>query len=45
MKVGVLCSRLRVEEKLLFEALRKRGADYETIDDRQITLGLAENGF
>lgn len=45
MKVGVLCSRLRVEEKLLFDALRKRGADYETIDDRQITLGLAENGF
>jgi len=45
MRVGVLCSRLRVEEKLLFEALRRRGADYERIDVRQIALGLAEDGL
>lgn len=45
MRVGILCSRLRVEEKLLFEALRKRRADYEKIDVRQIALGLAEDGL
>jgi len=45
MRVGILCSRLRVEEKLLFEALQKRGTDYEKIDDRQIALGLAEDGL
>lgn len=45
MRVGILCSRLRVEEKLLLEALRKRGADYERIDVRQIALGLAKDGL
>ena len=45
MRMGILCSRLRVEEKLLFEALRKRETDYEKIDDRQIALGLAEGSL
>jgi [lysine-biosynthesis-protein LysW]--L-2-aminoadipate ligase len=45
MKIGILCSRLRVEEKLLFEALRRRGADYERIDVRHIALDLAGNGL
>ena len=45
MSVGVLCSRVRVEEKLLFEAMRERGIEYEVVDVRQVALGLAEDGF
>jgi [lysine-biosynthesis-protein LysW]--L-2-aminoadipate ligase len=47
MRVGVLCSRLRVEEKLIFKALRERGVDTERIDANTFTLGLSEslNGY
>jgi [lysine-biosynthesis-protein LysW]--L-2-aminoadipate ligase len=47
MRVGVLCSRVRVEEKLIFQALRDRGVDSEKIDSNAITLGLSEgiNGY
>ena len=47
MRVGVLCSRVRVEEKLIFKALRDRGVDGERIDVNTITLGLSEgiNGY
>ncbi|MBC8448311.1 MAG: lysine biosynthesis protein LysX [Chloroflexi bacterium] len=47
MRVGVLCSRVRVEEKLIFEALRDRGVDAERIDANGITLGLLQgiNGY
>ncbi|MDR3576777.1 MAG: lysine biosynthesis protein LysX [Anaerolineaceae bacterium] len=41
MKVGVLYSRVRVEEKWIFEGLEKRGIDYEKIDDRQAIFNLA----
>ncbi len=41
MRIGVLYSRLRVEEKWLFEALEKRGLNYERIDDRQISFDVA----
>lgn len=34
MKIGILLSRVRVEEKWLLEALEKRGVAYERIDDR-----------
>jgi [lysine-biosynthesis-protein LysW]---L-2-aminoadipate ligase len=34
MKIGILLSRVRVEEKWLLEALEKRGAAYDRIDDR-----------
>lgn len=44
MKIGVLYSRVRVEEKWIFEALEKRGLAYDKIDDRQIGLSLAEPG-
>lgn len=44
MRVGVLCSRIRVEEKLLFEAFRKRGVDYEKLDDRILTFDLQAPG-
>jgi [lysine-biosynthesis-protein LysW]--L-2-aminoadipate ligase len=42
MRVGVLCSRVRVEEKLIFQALQDRGVDSERIDDEAIILGLTE---
>lgn len=40
MKVALLCSRLRVEEKLLRDALVQRGADVERVDDREVVLDL-----
>jgi [lysine-biosynthesis-protein LysW]--L-2-aminoadipate ligase len=40
MKIGVLLSRVRVEEKWLFESLEKRGLDYDKIDDREIKFNL-----
>src|SRR6266566_5192196 len=40
MRVGVLCSRIRVEEKLLFEALTARGVAYEKLDDRTLVFNL-----
>lgn len=40
MRVGVLCSRVRMEEKLLFEAFRARGVEYEKLDDREVVFNL-----
>jgi len=47
MRVGVLCSRIRVEEKLIFQALRDRGVDGQRIDVKDLVLGLSEgiNGY
>ena len=42
MKLGVLLSRVRVEEKWLFEALDKRGVAYERLDDREVRFNLAD---
>lgn len=44
MKLGVLYSRVRVEEKWIFEALEKRGVDYDKIDDRTVGLSLNQPG-
>jgi [lysine-biosynthesis-protein LysW]---L-2-aminoadipate ligase len=41
MKVGILYSRVRVEEKLLFEAFEKRGVDYDLLDDRDLVFEIA----
>jgi [lysine-biosynthesis-protein LysW]--L-2-aminoadipate ligase len=41
MKIGVLVSRVRVEEKLLFEEMDRRGVDYDLIDDREVVFDLA----
>jgi [lysine-biosynthesis-protein LysW]--L-2-aminoadipate ligase len=38
VKIGVLCSRIRAEEKLLFAALQRRGLDYDKIDDRELVF-------
>jgi len=43
MKIGILLSRIRVEEKWLIEALEKCGADYDRIDDRQVTFDLQDS--
>ena len=40
LKIGVLFSRVRVEEKWIFGALEKRGIDYERLDDRAIHFDL-----
>ncbi len=44
MKVAVLCSRVRVEEKWLFESLEKRGVSYDKIDDRAAVLQISDPG-
>jgi [lysine-biosynthesis-protein LysW]--L-2-aminoadipate ligase len=43
VKIGVICSRVRVEEKLLFAALQERGVDYDRIDPREIVFDLNGN--
>lgn len=44
MKIAVLHSRIRVEEKWIFERLEKRNIPYDRIDDRQVVLNLADPG-
>jgi [lysine-biosynthesis-protein LysW]---L-2-aminoadipate ligase len=39
--VGLLCSRMRVEEKLLRDALEHRGLGVDVVDDRELTLTLS----
>ncbi|BBB48252.1 lysine biosynthesis protein LysX [Pelolinea submarina] len=40
--IGVLFSRVRVEEKWIFSALEKRAVDYERLDDRTISFDLEQ---
>lgn len=40
LRIGVLFSRVRVEEKWIFAALEKRGVDYERLDDRNLFFDL-----
>jgi [lysine-biosynthesis-protein LysW]--L-2-aminoadipate ligase len=40
MRIGVLCSRVRAEEKLLFTELERRGLSYTKIDDREQLFDL-----
>ena len=40
MRIGVLYSRVRPEEKLLFRELERRRADFELIDDRKVVLSF-----
>ncbi|GIX47013.1 MAG: lysine biosynthesis enzyme LysX [Candidatus Tectimicrobiota bacterium] len=44
MLIGVLCSLVRVEEKLIFQALRQRGVAYEKLDDREVIFNLHDAG-
>jgi len=41
VRIGVLCSRIRAEEKLLFEAFARRRLEIEKIDDRELIFDLA----
>ena len=40
LRIGVLYSRVRVEEKWIFSALEKRGVDFDRLDDRAIHFDL-----
>ena len=40
LQIGVLYSRVRVEEKWIFAAMERRGIDYERLDDRAISFDL-----
>lgn len=40
MKVGVLYSRVRLEEKLLFDEFERRGVPFDRIDDRDVIFEL-----
>lgn len=40
LRIGVLFSRVRVEEKWIFAALEKRGIDFDRLDDRAIYFDL-----
>ena len=41
LRIGILYSRVRVEEKWIFGALEKRGIDYDRLDDRAIHFDLS----
>jgi [lysine-biosynthesis-protein LysW]---L-2-aminoadipate ligase len=43
VKLGVMYSRVRVEEKLLFDELKRRGIPFGRIDDRQVIFELGQN--
>ncbi len=40
LHLGVLYSRVRVEEKWIFAAMEKRGIDYERLDDRSLFFDI-----
>jgi [lysine-biosynthesis-protein LysW]---L-2-aminoadipate ligase len=42
MKFAILHSRVRVEEKLLFEEFQRRGMDFDLIDDQQMILDITD---
>lgn len=44
MRIGVLYARVRVEEKMLFDALDARGIAYDRIDDRDVGFDLQNPG-
>jgi len=41
MRLAILTSRIRVEEKLLIDALRQRAIAFDIIDDRELLLDLS----
>lgn len=45
MKIGVLLSRIRVEEKQIFRAAEARGCDVVRIDDRDLVFDLERPDF
>jgi len=45
VRIGILHSRIRLEEKLLLEELDRRRIDYELIDDRQAVFDLPDGDW
>lgn len=45
MRIGLLCSRVRAEEKLLLEEIRRRGLEVEMLDDRELVFTPGESKF
>ena len=45
MKIGVLCSRIRVEEKLIFAEFERRGLAFERINDQNIVFDLNNGDY
>ena len=45
MRIAVLCSRVRAEEKLLFTELERRGLAYERVDDREHIFDLHRRDY
>ncbi|MFN8457437.1 MAG: lysine biosynthesis protein LysX [Anaerolineae bacterium] len=45
MKIAILLSRVRVEEKLLLQAFEQRGLAVEVIDDREVIFDLHHNNW
>jgi [lysine-biosynthesis-protein LysW]--L-2-aminoadipate ligase len=45
MKIAMLLSRVRVEEKLLLAAFEKRGQIVEIVDDRKVVFDLHQDGW
>lgn len=45
MRIGILCSRVRVEEKMIFSAFRAQEVDYDRIDPRGLILDLDSGGL
>jgi len=45
MKIGILVSRIRVEEKLLFEEMAKRGLDFDRLYDGELIFDLDKKPF
>ena len=43
MRLGIVYSLIRLEEKLLFEAAVKRGLEFDKIDDRELIFGLRKD--
>ena len=42
MRIALLASRIRVEEKLLIEALRRRAIEFDIIDDGELLFDLSQ---
>ena len=45
MKIGMLCSRVRVEEKLILAAFRAQGVEFDRIDPRLLALDLGSSSL
>jgi [lysine-biosynthesis-protein LysW]--L-2-aminoadipate ligase len=45
MRIGVLCSRVRVEEKLIFAEFERRGVEFIRINDDEVIFDLNHNSY